>query len=107
MTDLSPVLMCNASKPSKKMPSYKPLPKLAAHIPSDKVMPSHARPYSTQDAAPAFNYPVKEYDQKKVDLNSRNKDFIDARTGLEHKVMNTYQPEYQAPVGEINNPVGS
>lgn len=26
--DPSPVLMCNASKPSKKMPSYKPQPKL-------------------------------------------------------------------------------
>lgn len=29
--DPSPVMMINASKPTKKMPSYKPQPKLCAH----------------------------------------------------------------------------
>ncbi len=98
----SPVLMWNASKPSKKMPSYKPLPKLAAHIPGTKMAPTHSRPYSTQDASPPLSCGSRAYDQKRIDSHSRNIEPFETKQELEQKVMNTYQPLYNPPVSFPN-----
>lgn len=103
----SPVMLCNTSKPSKKMPSCKPQQKMSAQYKAETAFPTHTRPYSTQDASPAFNYSAKrpieteEKKNNKIILSkkqikySRNKQSLDLKD-TQNKVMNTYQPNTRA-----------
>jgi hypothetical protein len=101
----SPVMMCNASKPPKKMPSCKPYSKLSSPYKTKTVTnsPTHTRPYSTREASPAFSYKSKrpvETEEKKsnkivISKNkikySRNKQSLDLKDA-QNRAMNTYQP---------------
>ena len=85
--------MWNANKPSKKMPSHKPLPKLTAHNPDYGVTPTHSRPYSTQDASPPLSYTGRETVGKNK-IPSRNFENLEVKKN--NKVMNTYQENFNA-----------
>lgn len=100
--DPSPVLMSNALKPSKKMPSYKPQPKLWAHSSDDNNYTSEIRPVSSQCTSPPLKYHNSNFEEerksnklvipKKQIKYSRNKQSIDLKADTKDKALNTYQP---------------
>lgn len=84
------------------MPSYKPLQKLAPHNPSEKMPPSHSRPYSTQDAIPRLSSSTQKFSNKEIVQNSRNKQPFELKKDPRDKIINTYQPLYQSKVNFSN-----
>ena len=96
----SPTLMWNASKPSKKMPSYKPQPKLWAHTSGqfrnqeDESVVSQKSTVSEWEMKENYNDNSKGK-KKVISKNqikySRNKESIDFKSETKDKAMNTVQ----------------
>lgn len=103
--EASPVMLAHASKPSKKMPSYKPMPKMSAS--SSSEYRNALRPCSTQDASPpplGYSQTSEKEERKsnKIVLSkkqikySRNKQSLDLKADTQDKALNTYQPNITA-----------
>jgi len=109
--------MWNASKPTKKMPSHKPQPKLWAYNSEDKICMTEVRPNNKQERASPVNYKQYESEEtksskivisKKQIKYSRNKEPLDIRTDTKDKALNTFQPNLNAiPTVSIFNLISS
>jgi pyruvate/2-oxoacid:ferredoxin oxidoreductase beta subunit len=95
----------NASKPSKKMPSYKPLPKLCAYDQQEKQWMTKMRSHSSSTYTPVWRMEKMEREEKKNNKiviskkqikYSSNKESLDLKTETKNKAHNTYQPKFLA-----------
>lgn len=100
--DTANMLMWNASKPSKKMPSYKPLPKLCAYNQNEKQWMTEVRPHSSSTYTPVSRTEKEEKKSNKIVISknqikySRNKEPLDLKADTKDKALNTYQPNFRA-----------